>query len=409
MKSWLDLFIESTEESEAPERYFWWAGCAAISAVIKKNVFLRRGTSYHLYPNIYVALVSARSGLRKGIPIMKAKSYVEALDRIRVISGCNSIQGVIKELSGQKTFKSGVVLSEADGFLVSDEFENFLIDDPRALGLLTGLQNTHEHRNGWTKMLRNSEPEFLKAPCLSLLVASNEALFEGVVKNKDIEGGFIARTFIVYESRKRKINSLIYEDKILKGMITKEEEYKSELISRLNEISNCIGEFQWSQKAAAYYISWYTEINAHEIDDRTGTMERIGDQVIKLAMIIALSRHHMELIIDEEDLIIAIRETELCFAGVKRISMEKNVTDINPIIQKILQELIRAPDQTITRQKLMLRTHIESLALDRALETLTQRDAIELPKRNAKKEIFYRMKKEAFDTYVKFKSSEGGN
>src|SRR5882672_6583904 len=107
LKPWLDILLESTKESESPERYFWWAGLCAIASVVGKRIFIQRGAFYKLYPNIYVALVSARSGLRKGIPIMIIKNLVEELDKIRVISGCNSIQGLIKELSMQKTFKSG--------------------------------------------------------------------------------------------------------------------------------------------------------------------------------------------------------------------------------------------------------------------------------------------------------------
>src|SRR5271165_7052097 len=109
---WLDILLESTKEAEAPERYFWWSGLCAISAVVKKKVFLQRGAFYKLYPNIYVALVSSRSGLRKGIPIMIVKSLVTELDSVRVISGCNSIQGLIKELSMQQTFKTGAVVNE---------------------------------------------------------------------------------------------------------------------------------------------------------------------------------------------------------------------------------------------------------------------------------------------------------
>src|SRR5487761_172602 len=203
---WLDTLIESTKEAEAPTRYFWWSGICAISAVLRKKVFLQRGPFYKLYPHIYVALVSARSGLRKGIPILITKNLVQELDSVRVISGCNSIQGLIKELSQQQTFKSGVVINEAQGLMISDEFESFITEDQRALTYLTALHNTHEHEDSWKKRLRNSPLEDLKSPCLTLLVASNEALFESMVKQKDIEGGFIARIFIVHESKRRKVN-----------------------------------------------------------------------------------------------------------------------------------------------------------------------------------------------------------
>ena len=134
--TWLETLLASTSEAEAPSRYFWWSGLCAISAVIRKRVFLQRGAFYKLYPNIYVALVSARSGLRKGIPIMIAKKLVSDLDSVRVISGCSSIQAMIKELSMQQTFKSGAVVNEAQGLMISDEFESFLTDS-RLNSLLT--------------------------------------------------------------------------------------------------------------------------------------------------------------------------------------------------------------------------------------------------------------------------------
>ena len=147
--NWLETLLNSTSEAEAPERYFWWAGLCAISAVLRKKVYLQRGPFYKLYPNIYVALVSSRSGLRKGIPIMIAKKLVTDLDSVRVISGCNSIQAMTQELSQQQTFKTGAVVNEAQALMISDEFESFITEDPRALTYLTALHNTHEHENSW--------------------------------------------------------------------------------------------------------------------------------------------------------------------------------------------------------------------------------------------------------------------
>lgn len=405
MSSWLDLLIKSSEESEAPERYFWWAGLCAISAVIGKKVYLQRGPFYKLYTNIYVALVSSRSGLRKGIPIMIAKGLVEELDSIRVISGCSSIQALTKELSSQQTFKSGAVVNTAHGFLVSDEFESFITDDPRALTYLTALHNTHEHEVSWKKRLKGSPLEELKSPYLTLLVASNEALFESMVKQKDIEGGFIARTFIVHESKRKRINSLIYSEEEIEAILEKDSKYHIELISRLREIIKLSGKITLSPKASEHYHSWYEQLIDSENEDKTGSLDRLGDQVLKIAMLISIS-YKNDLIISESDLITAIEESEKCLMGVRAISLEKEKGDINPIIEKVLKELIKAPEQILTRRRLLINTHIESMLLDRALDTLIQRGAIDEPKRNSKKEIFYRMKKEVFEQYIQFKTSE---
>ena len=336
---------------------------------------------------------------------MVAKKLVEEVDSIRVISGCNSIQALTKELSMQQTFKSGAVINEAQGLMISDEFESFITEDPRALTYLTALHNTHEHETSWKKRLKGSPLEELKSPCLTLLVASNEALFESMVKQKDIEGGFIARTFIVHESKRKKINDLLYSDDEVIKLLEEDSKYKEILINRLREINKLSGKMILTNAASAYYRSWYEQLANLEVDDRTGSLDRLGDQVLKVAMLIAISNRD-DLVISETSLIKAIDESERCLIGVREISMEKEKGDINPIIEKVLKALIKAVDQSLTRKELMNLTHVESSLLDRAIDTLIQRGAIGDPKRNSKKEIFYKMKSEVFQQYIKFKSSE---
>jgi Protein of unknown function (DUF3987) len=402
---WLDVLLESAREAEAPDRYFFWAGLCTISAVARKNVYLQRGAFYKLYPNIFVALVSARSGLRKGIPIMVAKRLVTDLDSVRVISGCNSIQALTKELSLQQTFRSGAVVNEAQGLMISDEFESFITEDPRALTYLTALHNTHEHEESWKKRLKGSPLEELKSPCLTLLVASNEALFESMVKQKDIEGGFIARTFIVHESRKKLINDLIYTDEEITELLEKDAKSHEFLMNRLREISKLSGKMTLSPKATIIYHNWYADLSNTDFDDKTGSIDRLGDQVLKVAMLISISDSD-SLVISDSDLITAIDAAQACIINTRVISMEKENGEINPVIEKILKELIKAPEQTLTRKYLMMKTHVESSLMDRALDTLVQRGALSEPKRNSKKEICYQMRREIFESYVKFQNSE---
>ena len=310
-----------------------------------------------------------------------------------------------QELSQQQTFKTGAVVNEAQALMISDEFESFITEDPRALTYLTALHNTHEHENSWKKRLKGSPLEELKSPCLTLLVASNEALFESMVKLKDMEGGFIARTFIVYESKRKRINDLMYSEEEIKVLLEADTISHGILVNRLKEISKLEGKMTLSDSATNLYHSWYEQLANTEYEDRTGSVDRLGDQVLKAAMLISVSDND-SLIIEKSDLRIAIEASEICISNARAISMEKSSGDINPIIEKVLKELIRAVDQSLTRKQLMMNTHVESTILDRALDTLVQRGAIDEPKRNSKKEIFYRMKDEIYQTYVKFKISE---
>lgn len=306
--SWLDLLLKQTEENEAPERYFWWSGLAAISAIARKNVWINRHF-YKLYPNIYVVLISTKSGARKGIPISICKKILEEVNLTRIISGCNSIQGMIQELSNQKTLDSGTVIGDAHGIMLSDEFDAFLTDDPKSLTYLTTLYNTHEHEKGWEKTLKNSPKAFLKAPCLTMLVASNEMLFDSVVKRKDIEGGFIGRTILVRESHSRPRNSLVYAPKNIIDF--------NKLAVRPAEVSRIKGEFKWTSEAGRLFDEWYLEMG--DPDDRTGTYNRLGDQVLKVAMLISLSRKD-DLDLEFQDVELAIKKCEECVGAAVRIS-----------------------------------------------------------------------------------------
>jgi hypothetical protein len=388
-----------TEESEAPERYFWWSGLAAISAIIRKSVFIDR-YYYKLYPNIYVALVSSRSGLKKGVPISIVKSILEDTDSTRVISGCTSIQALIQTLSMQETFSSGLVIGEAQGIMVSDEFESFLTEDSRALTYLTALHNTHEHERSWKKKLKGSPIEELKAPCLTLLVASNEVLFDSVVKSKDIEGGFIARTFIIHESRQRLINPLVTAPKTKLNL--------RELSIRLMQIGRIKGEFKWTQEAKDYYSEWYTKLCKMQIDDRTGSIGRLGDQVLKVTMLLSLARKE-SLDISLQDLKLAISRCEECLPSMRSITMNTSETEIGDAIAFMLKLLVSAPNQEMTRARILTRLHpkgVDSLILDRVIESLIQSKSIKNPYRNEKREITYKMRPEVYERYVKFFEEE---
>jgi hypothetical protein len=397
--SWLDKLVEGTKYSESPSRYFWWGGIAAIASVVSKRIVIQRHY-YKLYPNVYVALVSSKSGLRKGVPIAIIKSMVEALDSVRVMSGCNSIQGLTKELGIQKTFDSGGIVDTAQGLLLSDEFESFLTDDPRALTILTALHNTHEHEKSWTKMLKNSPLETLKSPCLSLLVASNEVLFHSIVKGKDIEGGFIARTFVVHETYRRTVNSLVYAPP--------EKLDKDSLVEELKEISKVEGEFVWTEDGGKRYDEWYHALCAKETDDRTGTMERLGDQVIKVAMIVGLASgagRTKPLEITTDYLDVAIKECEECIAGVRRIATgdTSGSEEQDKAIPAIIKALINAQDGKLTRQRLLTKTGLDALILDRAIQTLTERGTIKQPYRNSSRQITYEIEEDVLELYKQFK------
>ena len=365
---------------------------------MRKNVYLDR-FYYKLYPNVFVMLISARSGLRKGVPIALASSLLDSVGNTRVISGRNSIQGIVKEFSQQRTLENGTVLSEAQGILLSDEFASYVVDDSSALTILTGLHNTHEHEKGWKNTLKNSPVEELKNPCITLLAASNETLFNTVVQSKDMEGGFLARTFIIYESKRRHINSLMYRPE---GMISKDD-----LILHLKEVSKIKGSFTMGSKVREEYDNWYINLSKKEVNDRTGSVERLGDQVLKVAMLVSLS-NRLNLEINTSDMETAIEKAEECIAGIRQVSMTEGRSESSGGVALVLKELLVATDHTVTRKNLLskLWPHVDAVNLDRVIDTLRQSGGIEEPFKDSKGKICYRMPKGIAEQYREFQKDQ---
>src|SRR6187431_2335814 len=114
MSTWLDNLLGQHSELESPMNFWKWGAQAALSAVVKDNVWIDRHI-HNLYPNIYV-MFHAESGLKKGPPISMAKQLVKGVGGTRVISGRSSIQGILKELGTAQTQPGGRVINKSCAF-----------------------------------------------------------------------------------------------------------------------------------------------------------------------------------------------------------------------------------------------------------------------------------------------------
>jgi hypothetical protein len=390
--SWITELVNSTAEAESPERFQYWSGLAAISAVTKKNMYLDRHY-YKLYPNIYVFLVG-RSGLRKANPVTLVKQLVQEVGSTRVILGRNSIQAVLKELGKAYSLEGGGIIKDASGFLVSGELASFLVKDPEALTILTDLYDTHANEPEWKNTLKTAGTDVLKHPCLTLLGATNEIHFKEAVPPTAIGGGFIARTLIVFEQQRRVINDLMDAPLVVPNL--------KDLTCYLREISKRVGQFRILGAAKLVYREWYKNIATSTNEDTTGTLERIGDTVLKVAMLLSLA-DDTSLEIRQENMSEAIYRCEECISGMRRVTLgEGRNIDAEPTAI-ILKDLLKRPGYIATRKQLLQKYwgHVDYITLDRIAETLLRAGAITVT--NAGKEVIYELTKKTAESFLKFK------
>lgn len=399
--------LRFTVQSESPRRYYYWSSLATISAVTKNQTWLiRQGGQLKLFPNIYVLLIG-RSGLRKGPPVNLARALVTAVNNTKVVVGRQSIQALISVLSRAVTKENGgPPLVDATGALFASEFASFIISDPQALTVLTDLYDG-QYNPEWTNTTKISGAEILKNPNITMLGASNEIHLKDALPDNAIGGGFLARTFIIFADKKS------HSDPGVSNQENHFEENFKHMTKTLDAISKVRGQFSWHKDALELYERWYMQYDeADHSDDTTGTMERFHDHVLKVAMLVSLSRK-LDRRLELEDVTEAIRACQDFIPGAKRVALGQIGKSISaPGTAVLLRELITHPEHRILRSKALAKhwQYFDSFELDRIAESLEAQKAIKIAlgqDDDGKREIIYILNPKVLERYVK--KSDGAN
>jgi hypothetical protein len=364
--SWLDLLLEETDFVETPKQWIYWSGLTTISAIVSPNININKG-AYKLKPNLYVLLIG-RSGLGKGFGPSVSKKLVQMVDNTRVISGRGSIEGIIKELAIVKAKENGSIpFKDARGYLCSGEFAASLYEATHALTILTDLYDAH-YNPEWVNTLKNSPIEKLRFPCLTLLSGANQDMFDLTVDKSHLGGGFIGRTLLINADKRFRANSMIYEEdeKI-------DEVNYNKLTEHLKSLSKLEGSMIWSSEAKRMYNKWFYPYREAEVDDRTGTHDRMNDHVIKIAACISLSRK-LDMVIESDDVEEAVTVCSALSNTARKVAGMQGKSDISTLIKSFLVIMFKAEEYRLTRKQVLQRGFgdFDSNELDKIVETLNQ-------------------------------------
>lgn len=367
--SWIEDIVNQHKEFESPLNFWRWAALTAISAVVKDNVWINQ-KSFNTFPNIYV-MFHADSGLKKGPPVNMAKKLVNLVGNNRVISGRSSIQGIMKKMSTSKSEPGKEILKTACAFLCFSELSSALVEDAAAMDILTDLYDRSYNSDEYESLLKQEQFD-LKAPIITMLSATNESHSNEFFTQKDIGGGFFARTFVIYEHEENRINSLMGSEiiqidyvELSKYLVT-----LSKLHGPFQPFSNSeqIDEYQipiadpytkvvsYYTPVGAIYEKWYYQFRAETkgIKDPTGTLNRFGTSVLKVSMLLSLGMKP-ELKIQPEALEQAIELCEKLVGNIRQVTIGRgSKSDTNNGTRKIIfiKELLGREVHRITRAQL---------------------------------------------------------
>jgi hypothetical protein len=382
MPNWITEIVEQHKELESPQSFWYWSAIAAISAVVKDQIWMDRQI-YNLYPNIYVML-HAESGLKKGPPVSMAKQLVRPVNNTRIISGRSSIQGILKDLGTGYTQPGGKIVNKSVAFICSSELSSSIVEDKVATKILTDLYDRQYNIGEWRSLLKMETFE-LKDPTITMLTATNEAMSEDFFTKSAIQGGYFARTFIIYEKETPVSNSLTFplsnppnyiasasylkELSKLQGVFPpigvndKTDEYR---YKKVKEFPNCPPRDVYFSEVGIVYDDWYDNFNEVKKTlekDNTGTLNRFGDSVLKVAMILSLA-HEPRLVLRLDAVHEAITQCEKLLGHVRKATLGKEGTSMAANLKaRIITELMNRENHQISRAMLSKKmwTHYGSI------------------------------------------------
>lgn len=423
MSSWLNEIVNQHKELESPPSFWRWSAIAAISAVVKDQVWMDRQI-FNLYPNIYVML-HADSGLKKGPPVSMARQLVKAVNNTRIIAGRSSIQGILKELGTAYTQPGGKVMNKSVAFICSSELSSSIVGDPVATKILTDLYDRQYNVGEWKSLLKMESFE-LKDPTVTMLTATNEAMGEDFFTKAAIQGGYFARTFIVYEKTGENVNSLIYPLEVRPNYQSSSEYLKqlAKLSGQFHPLAsvekndefrfkkNFKGRDIYFNEVGIIYEDWYHGfkelMKMQEIKDETGTMNRFGDSVLKVAMLLSLAEAP-QLVITESAMRDSIAECEKLLGNARKTTLGKHGMSSAALLKSmIIFELLNRENHQVTRTVLMKKMWMHyqnSQEFDDMMMTFENAGMIRTE--SVGNQIIYRMPDEQVKELKKFMAGKG--
>lgn len=284
--------MDFTAQYESPTSFFKWSAIAALSAILRDNVYYDiRG--HMVYPNIYV-LVNGPSAVRKTTPLKKALEIVMEINNTKVINGRSTMQAVVKKLSEAGTDTNGRIIAGASSLLYTEELSSFLVADPATISLLTNLYDFHKN---WRSETVGGGSIELKNVCITFLSASNDVHLRSVYDDTAIRGGLLGRTLMISEDKPRKKNIMV-DDADLGPIVTLTNK---PLIEHCKRLSKLKGNIRMDKPAQEEITSWYESYDAN-IEDRIGFNGRIDTHIKKIAIMLASARCDFDMVIKKEEI-----------------------------------------------------------------------------------------------------------
>ena len=310
--SWVDSYLEYTDQQESPTAFHEWVSISLISSVLQRKVWIPR-VKYTIYPNLYVILIAGSAKCRKSISIRIGMDLLKSITTPPVIFAQKiTTEALIQALNESKVKKSDVCY----GLIVASELSVFLGADAIRSGIIPCLTDLYDSPAKWEYHTRSRGKEGLTNVTLSMLAASTKDWLRTSIPAAAIGGGFTSRIIFVVADAPSKL--ILFPPEHIDTT-----HLRTCLIDDLNQMADLSGAVQFTDEARELATDWYEQEACNVHDEKVdGYFGRKHDSMFKLATVLSVS--------EGNDLLIEGRHIERALK-----MLDYNETHLNTIMESV--------------------------------------------------------------------------
>ena len=279
--------MDWTHEGKSPTTYWEASALNVLAACADRKIWYDNGDD-PLYPNLYLVLVGP-PGTAKSTTIKRGRKILDRITEIYVAPDEITREQLFvrMETTAHRVYtdpKTKVPVDYTSCNVLSTEWDTFVGEQD--INYIKQLCKFYDCEDKFDYETKNNECNYLPNVYFNMIGDIQPEVLPNALPANVIGTGFTSRVIFVVEHEKRHNNPRPKFD----------QNIKNDLVQIAHEIYEHIGELKFSDVADKRYQEWYMEdkySSALYGDTRFAAyVERKPQHVIKVAMLMSLSRSH---------------------------------------------------------------------------------------------------------------------
>jgi len=405
---WLGSYLLYSQEDEAPLAYHFWVGAALLGAACRRNLFLDWG-NHLVWPNYYL-LVVGPPGCKKsaaidtGVDIInRENALIEEQDpdypqdlRVKVMPNNTTPEMFLNILKSQlavdrREEDAKPRHTDAVALLANDEMVTLLgksnFHSDKMVQILTGLYGCPSH---WEDAAITRGEFILRNIAITVIGGWTPEGIRTSVTREMFGGGFMSRCHFVERKRSGKLFwKAGYQDPIVANNLAKQLVYLTKARPAAMNLSKA---------AEKWYEEFYEKHSRVAAVDYTmkNYMVRKPSHLLKMSIVLTLSKDPYERIIGVDTLVLALKIMEAEQKRLPDMFNEFGATDTSLLVDYVYGIIAyhfthtRSPiSRTALLNRVYKRVHNKN-TLDNCLAVLDDQGRIDIEKAEGSRVTYYR-------------------